>query len=61
MLETVKNYIRSIPDEPFYTYYHRYILEFQDELLSREASARVKGLLLPEHGQHVGVIILEVK
>lgn len=38
MLETVKNYIRSIPDEPFYTYYHRYILEFQDELLSREAN-----------------------
>lgn len=37
MLETVKNYIRSIPDEPFHVYYHRYILEFQDDMLNREA------------------------
>jgi len=36
MLESVKNYIKELPEEDFNEYYQKYILNVQDDNLSLE-------------------------
>lgn len=36
MLETIKSYIRELPDTDFNTYYQQYVLSIQDENLMSE-------------------------
>lgn len=36
MLETIKSYIRELPDTDFNTYYQQYVLSVQDENLMSE-------------------------
>lgn len=38
MLETVKQYVRDVPDTPFAEYYQRYICEVQDQNIQAEVS-----------------------
>lgn len=44
MLQTVRNYINSIPDEPFEKFYQRYVIESHNKILEARASRVEKQL-----------------